>query len=300
MIHPSNVRGIVAMLLSAVAFVSCDCFLKLIIGEGVPPLQSLVLRGISATFWATLILLGTGQWRQLPKALGRWVMLRSLLEVVAVSAFIVALANVPLADITSIYQISPLLVIAGASLMWGEKVGPFRWLLIGVGLVGAMLVAQPGSAGASPYALLGFITAILAAGRDLLSRSVPDDTPGMINTFNIVVAVMAVSAVNTTLFETWTPVTWNIALYATCSGIFVMLGHLFVFWSFRMATARAVAPFYYSVTIIATTFGAVFFNELPNGLALIGIGLIILCGLGVILYERKDSSVPGPESVDAL
>lgn len=300
MIQASNVRGIVAMLLSAVAFVSCDCFLKLIIGEGVPPLQSLVLRGISATFWAAMILLWTGQWRQLSKALGKWVMLRSLSEVVAVSAFIIGLSKVPLADITAIYQVSPLLVIAGASLMWGEKVGVLRWLLIGVGLAGAMLVAQPGSATASPYALLGFITAIMAAGRDLLSRSVPDDTPGMINTFNIVVAVMAVSAFNTTMFETWTPVTWNIALYATFSGIFVMLGHLFVFLSFRMATARAVAPFYYSVTIIATVFGMVFFREMPNTLALLGIGLIIVCGLGVLFFERKGSPVPGPESVDAL
>ena len=300
MSQSTNFRGIVAMLLSAVTFVSCDCFLKLLIGEGVQPLQALVLRGISATLWATVLVTALGLWRHLPKAFGFWVMLRSLFEVVAVSAFILGLARVPLADITSIYQIAPLLVIAGASFLWGEKVGLIRWLLIGLGLAGAMLVAQPGSAGASPYALLGFITAFASAGRDLLSRYVPDDTPGMINTFNIVVAVMLVSLVNTMLFETWTPVTREIALYAFFSGMFVMLGHLFVFLSFRLATARTVAPFYYSVTIVATTFGAVFFSEWPNALALLGIALIIACGLGVLLFERKGSPVPGPESVDAL
>jgi drug/metabolite transporter (DMT)-like permease len=300
MFQSTNLRGILAMLASAVTFVSCDCFLKLIMGEGVPPLQALVLRGISATAWAAGLVTLMGLWRDLPKAFGFWVMLRSLFEVVAVSAFIVGLANVPLADITSIYQIAPLLVIAGASMLWGEKVGLVRWLLIALGLAGAMLVAQPGSAGASPYALLGFITAFASAGRDLLSRFVPDNTPGMINTFNIVVAVMLASLINTSLFETWTPVTVEIAFYAFFSGMFVMLGHLFVFWSFRFATARTVAPFYYSVTLVAATFGAVFFNEWPNALALLGIALIVTCGLGVLLFERKGSPVPGPESVDAL
>ncbi len=298
--HPSNLRGILAMLLATLTFVSCDCFLKLILSSGVPPMQSLVLRGISATVWAILLITAMGLWRQLPKAFGLWVMIRSLFEVMAVSAFILALAKVPLADITAIYQIAPLLVLGGASLMWGEKVGPLRWILIALGLAGAMLVAQPGRDGASPYALLGFITAFASAGRDLLSRRVPDDTPGMINTFNVVVSVMIVSFISASIFETWTPVTREIAFYALFSGLFVMLGHLFVFLSFRMATARAVAPFYYALTMFAAIFGAAFFNEWPNTFAVAGIGLIILCGLGVLAFERRNSPVAGPESVDAL
>ena len=82
----SNLRGIIYMVLAGITFVSCDSFLKLMLRE-VPPLQSLVLRGISATVWCFCLLAVMGQLRHLPKALERWTMLRSLAEVCAVTCF---------------------------------------------------------------------------------------------------------------------------------------------------------------------------------------------------------------------
>lgn len=284
----SNLRGIMAMVLAGITFVSCDSFLKLLIANDVPPLQALVLRGISATIWCLGLLAVMGQLKHLPKAFGFWTLMRALAEVFAVTAFILALANVPLADVTAIYQAAPLIVLAGASLFWGEHVGFIRWLLIGLGLVGALVVAQPGSAGSSPYALLALVTALASAIRDLLTRKAPADAPGLVITFTVIVAVLAVSLINTLLFENWTPVTGKLALFALGAGFFVMCGHFFVFMSFRLATARSVAPFYYSFTLVAALFGAMFFNEWPNVTALAGIAMIIACGLGVLLFEKRD------------
>jgi drug/metabolite transporter (DMT)-like permease len=286
--QPSNLRGIMAMVLAGITFVSCDSFLKLLVENDVPPLQALVLRGISATLWCLGLLIAMGQLRHLPKAFGFWTLMRAAAEVVAVTAFIIALANVPLADITAIYQAAPLIVLAGASLFWGERVGVLRWLLIGLGLAGALVVAQPGVSGSSPFALLGLVTALASAVRDLLSRKAPADAPGLVITFTVVVCVLAASTANTLLFETWMPVTWELAIYALGAGFFVTVAHFFVFMSFRLATARAVAPFYYTFTLIAAIFGAVFFNEWPNTLAIVGIAMIIACGLGVLLFEKRD------------
>ncbi len=285
-----SLRGIISMLLAGVTFVSCDSFLKLLLATDVPPLQTLVLRGISATFWCLGLLAVMGQLQHLRHAFGLWTVLRAATEVVAVTAFIFALANVPLADITAIYQVAPLLVLAGASLFWQETVGLWRWLLIGLGLAGALVVAQPGSDGASPFALLGIITAIASAARDLLSRRAPADVPGLVITFTVIIAVLLGSLVLTILFETWTPVTGEMTLYAAGSGFFVMLGHFFVFMAFRLASARVVAPFYYSFTLIAALFGAVFFGEWPNGLAILGIAMIIVCGVGVLLFEERKTA----------
>ena len=163
----SNLRGIICMLLSGITFVSCDSFLKLLVQE-VPPLEALVLRGVGATVWCLLLLAIMGYLRHLPKAFGFWTIVRALCEAFAVTAFIVALAKVPLASITAIYQIAPFIVLGGASFIWGEYVGPFRWVLIAIGLAGALVVAQPGVEGASPFALLGILTAIGSAARDLL------------------------------------------------------------------------------------------------------------------------------------
>ena len=285
-----SLRGIISMVLAGITFVSCDSFLKLLLATDVPPLQALVLRGISATLWCLGLLAVMGQLQHLHHAFGRWTVLRALTEVVAVTAFIFALANVPLADITAIYQVAPLLVLAGASLFWQETVGIWRWLLIGLGLAGALVVAQPGSDGASPFALLGFITAIASAARDLLSRRAPADVPGLVITFTVIIAVLLGSFILTSLFEAWTPVTGEMSLYAAGSGFFVMLGHFFVFTAFRLAPARVVAPFYYSFALIAMGFGAVIFGEWPNALAILGIAMIIVCGVGVVLYEERKTA----------
>ncbi len=285
----SNLRGIIYMVLSGLTFVSCDSFLKLMLAD-VPPLQSLVLRGISATVWCLCLLAVLGQFKHLPKALNFWTVLRSLAEVVAVTAFILALAHVPLADVTAIYQVAPLLVLAGASVIWSEKIGLWRWLLIALGLAGALVVAQPGREGASPFALLGFVTAFASATRDLLSRKAPQNVPGLVVTFNVVVAVLIASFINNQIFEGWHPVSTSAWLYSIGAGFFVMLGHFFVYMAFRYASARAVAPFYYSFTLVAVTFGAVFFKEFPNAMALVGIGMIITCGLGVLYFERGETA----------
>jgi drug/metabolite transporter (DMT)-like permease len=285
----SNLRGIIYMVIAGLTFVSCDSFLKLILQDGIPPLQSLVLRGIAAVVWCFGLLAVMGQLRDLPKALDFWTIMRSLTEVIAVTAFIQALAHVPLADVTAIYQVAPLLVLAGASFIWGEKVGLLRWLLIALGLAGALVVAQPGRVGASPFALLGFVTAFASAARDLLSRKAAQNVPGLVVTFNVVVAVLLAALIGNQMFEGWTPValpTWG---YAIGAGFFVMLGHFFVFMSFRHASARAVAPFYYSFTLVAVAFGTVFFKEYPNVLSIIGICMIIVCGLGVLYFEREET-----------
>lgn len=291
MISSPNLRGILSMVLAGFSFVCCDIFLKFMLLDGVPPLQTLVLRGISATFWAIVLVFATGNGGKLRLALHPWVLARGLAEIVAVTAFIIALSKVSLADVTAIYQIAPLLVLAAAAMLWGETVGPLRWFLIAVGLVGALLVAQPGREGASPYALLSFITAFASATRDVFTRKVPPQVTGPINTLSIVIMVMTSALVMSLMFETWVPVTQPLMLYGLTSGFFVMLGHLFVFLAFRLATARAVAPFYYCVTIFAVFFTAVVFREFPNAMALAGIALIITCGLGVLALENRKERI---------
>ncbi len=281
-----NLRGIICMVLACLFFVCCDSFLKLILLE-LPPLQALVVRGVFASLWCLVLLAGLGLLKDIKKALGFWTLARAFCEVISVTAFIFALANIPLAEISAIYQTAPLIVLAGASVIWHEKVGAARWVLISLGMVGALVVAQPGGATSSPYALLGLITAFASASRDLLSRHVPDDTPGPVITLTVVVMVMMSAAVCSLLFETWAPVSTQVWFYAAAAGFFVMLAHLCMFLAFRFATARAVAPFYYCITIGAAVFGAVFFNEWPNTLAWVGIAMIVACGLGVLLMENR-------------
>jgi drug/metabolite transporter (DMT)-like permease len=282
----SNLRGIICIVLAGLLFVACDSFLKLLLAD-LPPLQTLVLRGIAASLSGLALVFALGMGKDIHRTFGLWTFLRALAEVVSVLAFIFALAHAPLADVTAIYQIAPLIVLAVASFLYGEKVGWLRWLLIAFGFAGALAVAQPGGAQSSPFALLSFITAFASALRDILTRKVPVDLPGPVSTLTVVVTVLAAAMIGTSLFETWVPIKTEHYFYAAAAGVFVMLAHLMIFLAFRFATARAVAPFYYALTVFAAISGAAFFSEYPNTLSLVGIAMIITCGIGVLLLEEK-------------
>lgn len=294
MAEQSNLRGIGAMLLATGAFVANDSCMKLALSDA-PPLQVLIMRGIAACLWCLPILLILGHGRDLPKVFNRWVALRSLCEVFAILSFILALNEMPIADITAIAQIAPLLVLLGIWLFFGDRIGMLRLALIGVGITGALLVAQPGSEAASPMAILGFFTALGAAGRDIVTRKVPPGTPALIVTFSTLLIVMLCATVGSFAFETQVAPTIRHAWLMAIAGFFLMCGHLFVYLAFRIGEARVVAPFNYSFMIWAGLSGLLIFNEVPNALAIAGMALIMLAGLAVIALENRTRQ-GGPSS----
>jgi drug/metabolite transporter (DMT)-like permease len=289
-----NLRGIGAVILATAAFVANDTCMKLALSDS-PPFQVLVMRGIAALLWCLPVILAVGLIRELPKAFNPWVVLRSLSEVAAILCFISALGHMPIADVTAIAQIAPLLVLLGMWLFFGERVGSLRLGLVGLGITGALLVAQPGGEAASPFAILGFFTAVGAAGRDILSRKVPARTPALVVTFSTLLIVMLGAVLMSILFETQVQPTFRHGWLMFIAGFFLMCGHALVFMAYRVAPARVVAPFNYSFMIWAGLSGLLVFGDVPNGLALAGMGLILAAGLAVVLLEgrtRQGETVP--------
>ena len=281
-----NLRGIIAIVLATGAFVANDTCMKLALSDA-PPFQVLVMRGIAACLWCLPVVYAMGLIRQLPRAFNPWVVLRSVSEVVAILCFISALGHMPIADVTAIAQIAPLVVLLGMWLFFGEKVGGLRLGLVGLGITGALLVAQPGGETASPFAIFGFFTAVGAALRDILSRKVPAGTPALVVTFSTLFIVMMSAVLMSFLFETQVPPTFRHGWLMFIAGFFLMCGHAFVFMAYRIAPARVVAPFNYSFMIWAGLSGLLVFGDVPNGLALAGMGLILAAGLAVVLLEGR-------------
>jgi drug/metabolite transporter (DMT)-like permease len=289
-----NLRGIGAVILATAAFVANDTCMKLALSDA-PPFQVLVMRGIAALLWCLPVILALGLIRELPKAFNHWVVLRSLSEVAAILCFISALGHMPIADVTAIAQIAPFVVLLGMWLFFGERVGGLRLGLVGLGITGALLVAQPGGETASPFAILGFFTAVGAAGRDILSRKVPARTPALVVTFSTLLIVMLGAVLMSILFETQVQPTFRHGWLMFIAGFFLMCGHALVFMAYRVAPARVVAPFNYSFMIWAGLSGLLVFGDVPNGLALAGMGLILAAGLAVVLLEgrtRQGETVP--------
>jgi drug/metabolite transporter (DMT)-like permease len=282
-----NLRGIFFMTLAAGAFVTNDSFMKLVLAN-TPPMQVLVMRGLAATLWCFPLLLMLGYKSDIHRTLNPWVLLRAACEVVAIMSFILALNHMPIGDVTAIFQIAPLLVLIGVAVIWGERIGRIRMALIAIGVTGALLVAQPGSSTASPYAAFGFLTAIGSASRDLVGRKVPHDIPGLVVAFATIIVVMLAAAAANAVFETWVaPPPQNI-IKMLAAGFFLMGGHTFVFLAFRHGKAAAVAPFYYSFTLWAVLSGLVVFHDIPNWLSVTGTALILASGLAGMALDQRN------------
>ena len=283
---PSNLRAIVSLVLAMGAFIASDSCMKLALADA-PLFQLVFMRGYAAVTLSLMLLVAMDQAKDVRRMFNPWLIARGLLEVIANFSFTFAIIYMAIADVTAIAQTCPLLVLLGARLFYGERLGSVRMFLVAVGIVGALLVAQPGTTAASPYAVLGFVTALAAAIRDLITRKVPQEIPALVVAFTVLVCLMIAGGIGMVAFETPVmPGTHHILLMLLAASLLIA-GHFFVFVAYRIGPARTVAPFMYTLTIWAVLSGVVLFGDIPNELAIAGMGLVVLAGLLIIFLDRR-------------
>ncbi|MER8706999.1 DMT family transporter [Mesorhizobium sp. M0323] len=275
------------MVVSTGSYIVNDTMMKLATA-GLPPYEVLFLRGAAATLWGFPLLFMLGYGKQIRLIVDAKVLRRNMLELGAILCYVVALANMQIADSTALGQITPLLMLVGSSMLFGERIGGLRLALIGLGFIGAVMVAQPTMQGISVYALLALGNAALSAARDLAGRKVAADVPGMVVAISAVIVVLAGAGVAHLVSEQWVVPEIRHLLLMGGAGLFLIFGHFFIFMAYRVGPTSVVAPFYYCFTVWAVISGLVVFRQLPNALAICGILLVVASGLTIVsLDERK-------------
>jgi drug/metabolite transporter (DMT)-like permease len=280
------------MILATGSYVINDTMMK-VATEALPPYEVLMLRGTAAMIWGLPLLLVLGYGKRMPEMFDGRVLLRNLCEMGGILCYVVALANMPIADASALGQITPLIVLLGASLILRERISGLTMALIGCGFIGALMVAQPTGQGISIYAVLAIANAVLSAARDLAGRRIGAAVPGMIVAISAVVVVLVGAGAAHLLLEPWVvPATQHLLLLAG-AGLFLIFGHFFIFMAYRVGPTGVVAPFYYCFTVWAGISGLVVFQQFPNPVAMGGIVLVIASGLAVVLLgERQRRLVP--------
>ncbi|WP_185961006.1 DMT family transporter [Aliiroseovarius halocynthiae] len=254
--------------------------------SGVLPLeQAVFLRGIATCVLLFLLgrSLGTMHFN-LPRREWSLIGLRCLGEIGATYCFLTALFHMPIANVTAILQVLPLVIALAAWLFLSEPLGWRRLLAIGIGLVGVLMIIQPGAGFSvwSLYALssVGFITV-----RDLTVRKLSPDTPSM------TVALMAALSITAgfgfaSIGVEWVPVDRNLLGVIVLASMFIFLGYLFSVMVMRVGDIVFAAPFRYTGLIWALLLGFIMFGEWPNALTLIGAAIVVATGLFNLFRER--------------
>jgi drug/metabolite transporter (DMT)-like permease len=278
----ANLIGSLWMVAAMAGFAVEDALLKAV-SVSMPKAQVLVLFGMGGALLFGLLARAASMPLLSPDVLSRPMRVRVVFEVAGRLFYLLAIALTPLSSATAILQATPVVVVAGAALVFGETVGWRRWSAILVGLIGVLIVLRPGADSFSPLSILAVLGMLGFAGRDLASRAAPASLGTHVLGFYGFLAVVLAGA----LYALWeqegfVQPSGTGALYLTgaiCVGVFAY-GALMR--AMRTGEVSAVTPFRYSRLLLGVGLGVVWFDESIDMQMVLGCGLIVLSGLYIL------------------
>jgi drug/metabolite transporter (DMT)-like permease len=181
---------------------------------------------------------------------------------------------------------TPFMVAILAGPMLGEWVGWRRWLAIGVGFIGVLVVVRPGLGGLQWAALLSFGSAVCYAFYSIITRMVAryDTSETTLFYSNMLGAAIMLPV----LPFVWTPPRSILdGVLMVALGAFGAFGHFLLILAHRRAPASVLSPFMYTQLVWATTAGYLVFGDVPSRWTLAGAAIVVASGLYLLHRERK-------------
>jgi drug/metabolite transporter (DMT)-like permease len=283
-----NLRGILLMCASMLAFTLNDTLVKAVTQDGMPLFEAITLRGIGASLGLILLALyqngGLNLW---PKGRDRlWLGLRTLGEIGATLLFLVALTHMPLANLSAILQSLPLAVTLAAAVLLGAPIGWRRLSAILVGFVGVMIIIRPGAADFDIWSVMGLGSVGFVVLRDLVTRQFSAALPSTTGAIWAALAVLTMGLIGLAI-EGWQPVSLLALAEVLGAGVFLIVGYICAIMVMRVGDISMVAPFRYTSLLWAILLGWLLFGDLPDRWTLLGAAIVVASGIYMLLRERK-------------
>ena len=282
-----TLRGAALMVGSMACFALEDGLIKALSGT-FPAAQIIWMLGLGGSLAFVGWLIATGQTVWSPHYLRPQVLLRSGFEVTGTLCFVSALALIPLATASAVIQATPLVVAMGAAVFLGARVGWRRWLAIGVGFAGVLIILRPGSSAFDPATLLAVGGMLGLAARDLITRTMP----GIVSGARLSLHAFASLVPAGLLLQFLTGASWVIPDAAQIGILAVavavgMVGYLAIVGATRLGDISVVSSFRYSRMLFALIVGMVAFGERPDALMIVGVVIVIGSGVFTLLREAR-------------
>ena len=281
-----NFRGAVLMMICMGAFVLNDAFVRLA-GDSLPLAQILFYRGLLTTITLVLVAFYTGVLKLKVSSQDKWlIFFRSVTEAMTAYFFLTAVMNMPFANVTAILQILPMTVTLAAAVMFKEKVKAFHILLIFLGFLGVILIINPAKDGFTIYAGYALISVLLITTRDLLSRKLSADVPTLIPTVSASLGVLLFSIllITKTAFQ---PLDLQNSFFIVAAAFFIIFGYYTAVLVMRSGEISFISPFRYTAVLFALMLGFVFFDEQPDGIAFLGMTIVIISGIALMIRNNS-------------
>ena len=227
-----------------------------------------------------------------------WTAARSLMLTVMWVAYYAALPHIELSIAAAVYYTAPIFITLFAALFVGEQVGRAGWCAIVLGFCGAALILKPWSGAFNLYALLPLLAAVLYALSMILTRTKCRDEHPLVLSAALNVAFVVAGLLATAglailgdpagapsfLSAAWVSLGWPEVAALLVLTLAILIGSIGAAVAYQLGPPSVVATFDFAYVGFAALWGLLLFAEVPDRIAVTGIGLIV--GAGIIAVRR--------------
>lgn len=210
---------------------------------------------------------------------------RGIFPAIAAMLYFYSLNYLAFADAAALFFIAPFLIVALSVPILREKVGIRRWLAVGVGFLGTLIIVRPGFGlihWAAFFALGGAFGFAMYA---VLTRKVAGGAPATVATCYMA-GTSALLLIVLAPFQWISFDTFGIGLMAGM-GVIGALAQYALTVAYEKAEAGLLAPLHYFELVFAVGISINIFGEYPSSTSWIGMGFIVAAGLYVAWRESR-------------
>ncbi len=225
------------------------------------------------------------RWRDLYKLQHPWLVhLRCATAIIGTACVMYAFTHIPFADVYAIGFLTPIMVTLLGVLVLKEHVAIHRWLLLVISFLGVVLVIRPGVRDLQLGHLAIFCSVFMGGITTVILRHI---APRERRVSLVGLQVLYSGLFNGLLMLPGFVVpSWEQLAVFMGIGLIGGTGGLLLIAAAKQSPANLVAPVQYSQLIWAIIFGAAFFGEYPDYVAVIGLFIVLAAGLANVLTEK--------------
>ena len=286
------IPGIFLMLAGIASFSVMDATIKWLTAD-YPVTQVVALRSWFGLPLLCFFALRGGGFMSLKTSRPQVHLLRYLLVLALSFSFFWALSQMKLVDAIAITFAAPIFITALSVPILKEAVGMHRWLAIGTGFFGVLVMLRPGI-GVFQWAAVAVVGSVLVYSLLMITTRVYKSIESTAALMLYPQLGMSLTGIILVPFVWVTPGLKDLGLFAF-AGVFGSLGVMFITHAFRLGPAAVISPFEYSALLWATLLGFMLWGELPDTMTLFGAGIVISSGLYMIYRETKNTGRSKPK-----
>ena len=277
-----NLRGITWLMLALPCFQSMNVMLRHVAAD-LPPVETMFFRNLFG-FIILLPLLLRNPSVLRTRQLGMNA-LRGLTHLGGMVAWVYALTLIPLATAAALVFSTPVFVAIGAVLFFGERPGGQRWVAIGLGFVGVLIIMQPGVEAISLGALVVLGASVFQGAAKMMVKLIVRTDSTMSAVFHLNLQMALFGLVPTIIF--WrTPTLAHLGWFALMAAVGTV-AHYALTRAIEHADFTALQPFEFVQLAWAALLGYAFFAEIPANHVLLGGAVIIAATSWMVHHEAR-------------